>query len=85
MKCPLTILLVVTGALAAAPATIPVTASPDSAAIAAQSCEGLQAQKLPDTTITMAGRVAAGGTYGASRVLSCSGSDPARRRFGSQI
>src|SRR6266480_6736526 len=60
MKYSLMIILAVAGTLAAASATIPTTASTDSAAIAAQSCEGLQALKLPDTTIVLAERVAAG-------------------------
>src|SRR5437899_3613264 len=54
------VLLVVTGTLAAASATVPVTASADSTAIAPQSCENLRALKLPDTTIVLAERVAAG-------------------------
>jgi Tannase and feruloyl esterase len=60
MKDPWIVLLVVTGTLAAASATVPVTASADSTAIAPQSCESLRALKLPDTTIVLAERVAAG-------------------------
>jgi len=68
MKHVLTLLLVVTGTLATAPAAISVTATAQSTARPTQSCEGLASLTLLDTTIASAQRVPAG-TFNPPRPL----------------